>query len=185
MALAYFITFTTYGTWLHGTAKGKGSVDRKHNQFGEEFVAPNLKRHSVEQCVMSQPPYALDSARRKIVRDTIAGLCREKQWQLLAMHVRTNHVHLVVSADRDPDRLMSDMKARASRKLTQAGFETSSRKRWTRHGSTVHLFDEASVAEKIDYTLHRQGTPMAFFDGTTEPRTERTRGVSGLKATEY
>jgi hypothetical protein len=29
MPLAYFITFTTYGTWLHGTAKGNGSVDRE------------------------------------------------------------------------------------------------------------------------------------------------------------
>ena len=33
MALAYFITFTTYGTWLPGSVKGKGSVDREHNQF--------------------------------------------------------------------------------------------------------------------------------------------------------
>jgi hypothetical protein len=28
--LAYFITFTTYGTWLHGN--GAGSVDPAHNQ---------------------------------------------------------------------------------------------------------------------------------------------------------
>jgi REP element-mobilizing transposase RayT len=184
MALAYFITFTTYGTWLHGTDKGKGSVDRKHNQFDEDFVAPDPSRQHVEREAMSQPPYALDSARRKTVRDAIVAVCRKRQWQLLALHVRTNHVHVVVSADRDPGRLMSDFKARASRKLTLAGFETSSRKRWTRHGSTVHLFDEASVAEKIDYTLNRQGTLMAFFDGTAEPRTERTRGVSGLKTTE-
>ena len=30
--LAYLITFRTYGTWLHGDARG--SVDREHNVFG-------------------------------------------------------------------------------------------------------------------------------------------------------
>ena len=36
MALAYFITFSTYGSWLHGTKKGMGSVDREHNEYGAE-----------------------------------------------------------------------------------------------------------------------------------------------------
>jgi hypothetical protein len=40
MARAYFITFTTYGTWLHGTQKGKGSVDRENNLYGAAFVEP-------------------------------------------------------------------------------------------------------------------------------------------------
>ena len=40
MALAYFITFSTYGTWLHGTTKGKGSVDREHNQHGCPSLRP-------------------------------------------------------------------------------------------------------------------------------------------------
>jgi hypothetical protein len=75
---------------------------------------------------------------------------------------------VVVQTDRDAGRAMSDMKARASRALTLAGFDNATRKRWTRHGSTLHLFNQAAVADKIDYTLHRQGTPMAFYDGQNE-----------------
>lgn len=30
--VAYFITFTTYGTWLQG--RDPGWVDRQHNQYG-------------------------------------------------------------------------------------------------------------------------------------------------------
>ena len=39
MALAYFITFSTYGTWLHGTEKGLGSVDVEHNAYLSPFIA--------------------------------------------------------------------------------------------------------------------------------------------------
>jgi hypothetical protein len=49
-------------------------------------------------------------------------MAAERGWQLLAAHVRTNHVHVVVQAERDPGRLMCEIKARASRDLTRAGF---------------------------------------------------------------
>lgn len=169
MALAYFITFHTYGTWLHGTSKGKGSVDRAHNQYGAEFVAPDARREAESRESMAQPPYVMRSAgERQVVRDAIVSLSRQRGWRLLALHVRTNHVHAVVSADRDPGRVMSDMKARASRELTRAGFDDAARRRWTRHGSTLHLFDEAVVADKIDYTLNRQGVMLAHYDGRDE-----------------
>ena len=114
---------------------------------------------------LAQEPYSMREREREVVRDAIVALCREKGWRLLAVHVRSNHVHVVVQVDRDAGRVMSDMKARASRALNRAGFDDAKRKRWTRHGSTLHLFDEATVADKVDYTLHRQGVPMAFYDG--------------------
>ena len=172
MALAYFITFTTYGTWLHGTDKGMGSVDGEHNEYGAEFVEPDPGREREAREAMAQPPYTMDAARREVVRDAIVALAREKGWRLLAVHVRSNHVHAVVEAERDPGRLMSDLKARASRDLTRAGFEDSNRIRWTRHGSTRHLFTAAEVERKVRYTLDEQGSQMAVYDARKEPRTK-------------
>jgi len=169
MPLAYFLTFTTYGTWLHGA--DKGSVDREHNVYGEELVAPDEERMQREREAMTQPPYALDAPRRVVVCEAIVELCRAKAWGLLALHVRSNHVHVVISADREPGRLMSDIKSRASRELTRAGFETAERIRWTRHGSTRHLFKQSVVEEKVEYTLCQQGERMAWYDHN-EPRTK-------------
>jgi len=121
MALAYFITFSTYGTWVHGTSKGKGSVDRDHNQHGMAFVEPDASREAEAREKMKQSEYKMQAGEREIVRDAIVELCRQKGWHLLAVHVRTNHVHVVVSVNRDPGRVMSDMKARASRELTPRG----------------------------------------------------------------
>ena len=65
MALAYFLTFTTYGTWLHGSRKGKGSVDRRHNTFGEAFVEKDAVRETVAAKTMKEPRYVMDAARRR------------------------------------------------------------------------------------------------------------------------
>jgi REP element-mobilizing transposase RayT len=165
MALAYFITFTTYGTWLHGTSKGFGSVDDEHHTYGTPFVAPDAIRMAAERRAMVEPPYVLDAPRRTVVCDAIVALAHNKGWYLWAVHVRSNHVHVVISAERDPERLMSDLKARASGDLTRAGFEYADRRRWTRHGSTKHLFAEDVLAEKIHYTLDEQGERMAWYDG--------------------
>ena len=172
MALAYFITFSTYGTWLHGADKGNGSVDRQHNVFGTPFLSPDSEREEWAAHLMTEPPYVLEESARTVVRDAIVDFCREKCWTLLALHVRTNHVHAVISADREPGRLMSDLKSRASRDLNRAGTDIST-KRWTRHGSTRHLFDDTSVAAAIAYTLDEQGSPMATYDPRPkEPRTK-------------
>ncbi|QEG33337.1 transposase [Bythopirellula goksoeyrii] len=174
--LAYFLTWTTYGTWLHGTGKGMGSVDAKHNEYGTPFVEPDSGRLQKEQTAMSQPAWLMDPPRRKVVRDAIIGICSEKGWNLRALHVRTNHVHVVVQADREPGRLMSDLKARASRELNRAGLDEPTRKRWTRHGSTLHLFDAKTVEEKIRYTIDGQGTMMEWYKAPPsqekEPRTK-------------
>ena len=163
MALAYFITFTTYGTWLHGTDKGAGSVDRHHNVYGTPFISADHERERLAEEKMTGPPYRLREAARTLVRDAIVGLCQEKNWTLLALHVRTNHVHVVLSADRNPKRLRSDLKARASRELNRSGVDTND-KRWTRGGSGRHLFDEASIEAAVRYVLDEQGPPMAVYD---------------------
>jgi hypothetical protein len=170
MPLAYFITFSTYGTWLPGTAKGAGSVDKAHNVFGTPFIEPDPQREQAARERMDQPPYVVSAAERDIVCQAIVTLSAERGWLLLAVHVRSNHVHVVISAEREPGRLMSDLKARASRELTRAGFDDATRKRWTRHGSTRHLFREDEVAEKIRYTLDEQGERMAWY--AKEPRTQ-------------
>lgn len=173
MALGFFITFSTYGTWLHGTDKGLGSVDAEHNRPGTPFVEPDPERMQAARASMGQETYVMDARRRKVVRDAIVGICREKDWDLLALHVRSRHVHVVVRAEREPGRLMSDMKARASRELNRAGLDGADRKRWTRHGSTLHLFDADKVEQKIRYTIDEQGKRMAWYEKTAkEPRTK-------------
>ena len=168
MALAYLITFTTYGARLHGSAKG--SVDDEHNVYGTPFIETDSERERRSKKTMTDLAYTMTPAEREIVRYAIVDLATERHWLLLAVHVRSNHVHIVVSAEREPERIMSDLKARASRDLSVAGFDNSARRRWTRHGSTRHLFDEEHIEAAIRYALDEQGERMAWY--RKEPRTK-------------
>jgi REP element-mobilizing transposase RayT len=159
--IAFFISFTTYGAWLHG--KDPGSVDLEHNQFGTPVLPPNSDHEDEMRAAMTQPPYLLDGPCRAVVLRTIVEVCRHRGWRLLACHVRTTHVHLVIQANTEPEKVMSDCKAYASRRLTEAGFEDRSRKRWTRHGSTRYIWDNQHLENAIHYVLHRQGAPMERY----------------------
>ncbi|MFN0195832.1 MAG: transposase [Planctomycetaceae bacterium] len=166
--MSYFITFSTYGTWLPGSAKG--SVDSEHNQYGTQWLPAAAEQEQQAREAMTQSAYTMNPDEREIVCRALVNLAEERGWLLLAAHVRSNHVHLVVQADREPGRVMSDFKARYSRELTRAGYDDAQRRRWTRHGSTRHLFREGEVEAAIRYTLDEQGSHMAWY--AHEPRTK-------------
>lgn len=159
--LAYFITFTTYGAWLHG--KDPGSVDREHNEVDTPFLPPDPIEENEERLSLSQPPYILDEARRRIVLATIQEVCQYRGWRLIACHIRSTHVHIIVVASANPEKVMGDIKAYASRRLTEAGFENKDRKRWTRHGSTRYIWDDEFLRNAINYALNRQGERMQWY----------------------
>lgn len=168
--LAYFITFTTYGTWLQG--RDPGWVDRKHNEYGAPIPAANAEQEAAHRAKMRQTEYRLDEARRAVVLRTIVEVAAHHKWQLWAVHVRSNHVHAVVTAQAKPEKVMSDFKAWASRRLREAFDEDADRDRWTQHGSTKYLWNEEAVAEKVEYVVKGQGAPMAFFDHRTATEPE-------------
>lgn len=87
--------------------------------------------------------------------------CEYRQWQVHAIHVRTNHVHAVIAAQESPERILNDLKAYATRKLKQA--DSQDIKRWTRHGSSRYLFEQESISAAIAYVRNEQGEPMAVY----------------------
>src|SRR6266700_977813 len=101
--LAYFITFTTYGAWLHGRAPG--SVDRQHNVPGTPFLPPDPDTEAACRTAMRQEPYILDEPTRTVVLRTIREVAAQRGWKLWAVHVRTNHVHIVVTAAAKPEKV--------------------------------------------------------------------------------
>jgi REP element-mobilizing transposase RayT len=159
--IAFLISWTCYGQWLHGD--DRGSVDPEHHEFGQPWLAADHERWAEERSAMNQPPYSLDVARRRIVKDAIVGVCRHRGWTLHALHVRALHVHAVVSGESTPERMMNDFKSYASRALNAAGFESKDRKRWTRHGSTRHIHDTAYLSAATNYVLNKQGAPMERY----------------------
>jgi len=106
-------------------------------------------------------PYQLVAPRRRVVLLAIVEVCRHRDWLLLAAHVRTAHVHVVVQApETKPESVMTTFKAYASRALNTKGLEPPDTRRWTRHGSTRYLWTHKALRDTMKYVVEEQGEPM-------------------------
>jgi REP element-mobilizing transposase RayT len=160
--LAYFISFTCYGSRLHGD--DRGSVDLRHNVFGTPILPPDPELVTNRRAVMKHSPYALEENRPAIVLDGIVALAAKRGWTLWAAHVRTQHLHVVLTATgANIDRVMNDLKAAASFRLHRTYPADRGRPVWTRHGSTRYIWNEDHLAAVVDYVLNQQGEPMAIY----------------------
>lgn len=112
---------------------------------------------------MNQTPYFLDRGSRAAVLEALRDVCLHRCWNLLAPHVRTNHVHVVVDAEGPPEKVMNDFKSYASRGLNRLLHDGAARNRWARHGSTRWLWKDQDVWEAIRYVVEEQGEPMAVY----------------------
>lgn len=154
LPLAYLITFHTYGTRLHG-APG-WTVDREHNQFGTPMLDHNAGLEAFERELMTETELVLDPGQRSRLETTIREVLTHRGWELLALSVRTTHIHVVVVAPVHPDRVMNDLKAWCTRKLKAESAMGGRTKFWARHGSTRWLYDVPGLEGAIDYVLNRQ-----------------------------
>ena len=157
--LAHFISFRTYGTWLHGDERG--STDRRHNKRGEPFLPRDDFRREFAARKQSGESVILGSAARACVDTSIRATCANREWQLLALNVRTNHVHLVVSATVAPERVMDALKAWATRRLRAAGLAAADARIWSRHGSTERIWLQRELDAACEYVTNGQDEKLA------------------------
>jgi REP element-mobilizing transposase RayT len=151
--LAYFLTWTTYGTWLPGDERGW--VNDKDGAWHVDIRPPEPERQKAAKALMKHNPVILDDSERALVRQAIADTCRHKAWALHEFNVRTNHVHVVVSVgDRAPEPVMAYLKSWASRRLNEAEGPRD-RPWWTEHGSTRYIKTEESLAKAIEYVRNQ------------------------------
>lgn len=153
--LAYLITFRTYGSWMHG--EDRGSVDRKHNIYGTPRLAPNLQRELAERRQLNHSAILLSKPQRRAVELAIREVCRFRRYDLLAVNVRTNHAHAVISAACMPEPILDALKAYATRKLRRKHLISANTKPWARHGSTRYLWKEEQVDKAVAYVMYDQG----------------------------
>jgi len=110
---------------------------------------------------MGDAPFRLDAPSRAVVLRAVVEVCEHESWTLHAAHVRTSHVHIVLTAARAPEYALGKIKSYASRALNATEGEV--RKRWTRHGSTVYLWDAGQLYDAVEYTHLRQVAPMTRY----------------------
>jgi hypothetical protein len=155
MAIAFFHTWTTYGTWLPGDERG-------WFKRGRGLQTPDARRRFEAALLMAEDALFLDDGQRRLVEQTIREHCRIRKWTLHAVNCRTNHVHVVVTANRAPDEVREQFKAWCTRKLKeqqcciQVGGVLLRQHWWTERGWDDYIDDEVELALAIAYVLYGQ-----------------------------
>jgi REP element-mobilizing transposase RayT len=147
--IAYLVTLRTYGTWLHGD--DRGSQNRLANKWSTPKLAPNRALERAERAAMKHPAVQLGPASRAVLERTFLEVCKHRGWRLAAMNVRSEHAHLVVSAQCRPELVLASLKAWASRRVYEEGLNPSHQKMWSRHGSTLYLWTASSLQRAVAY----------------------------------
>jgi len=148
MAVAIFSTWTTYGTWLPGDARGWFERARGCR-------AADAMRALVASFRMTGDAVTLNATQRLRVESTIAAHCEFRGWAIHAVNCRSNHAHVVVTApDRTCDIPRVQFKAWCSRKLSEDG--PAREDWWSERGWDVYLDDDESLAVVVDYVRERQ-----------------------------
>jgi REP element-mobilizing transposase RayT len=149
---AYFITFTTYGTWLQGDMQGW--VDGDHNEFGTERLKHDPLFNAIQRNALKREPLVLTLEMIKAVRSSVLEVCEHPQWRMIRGNVRTNHLHLLVCAAAKAEKVLGDFKRYATRRLRAGKLTEVDRPVWTDGGSTIYVWTKES-AERIERYIGR------------------------------
>jgi REP element-mobilizing transposase RayT len=113
---------------------------------------------------MAGEKVVLTREQREAVEQAIRENCRIRGWHLHAVNVRSNHVHVVLTADRSREEARDQLKSTSSRCLSDlAGLTTpvarkAGRKRWwTEGGDTEAIWDDCYLQNAIQYVQEMQG----------------------------
>lgn len=98
---------------------------------------------------MSESSVVLSPDQRKTVELAIVEVADKYNWKIHAMAAQSDHVHVVITAQRDGNGLREALKAVASRALN-ARF--GKRKHWwAENGSDKHLYEPEYFEAAINY----------------------------------
>jgi REP element-mobilizing transposase RayT len=161
-AMVWLITISCYGSHLPGD--DRGSYD--HRRCGEKrWIAPSPALEAHRRKFMRSDPFLLDNAQyRRAVLEAIIKVCQYRNWPLLALHIRTSHLHGVVESP-NASYVLRDWKSYSTRSIRRLPAEPPGRDYWTRGGSANVLRSAEAVRAAVNYVLEKQGQAMSAYNG--------------------
>jgi REP element-mobilizing transposase RayT len=171
----WLITSTFYGQWLPGDERGSvtnvrdrrpgdpdGSFRIEHAAIGEAYDEHMPGLYFAAQQKMKGPPVALDLAQAEQLLEQFQETATYRKWELHAVSIMFNHVHLVVEAPPaiGKSELLRDFKSYGSRRLNHEFGRRESGTWWSDGGSCRPV---RHVPSAIFYVCHRQPCPLVIW----------------------
>ena len=113
---------------------------------------------------MRGEPVIFNERQCEIIEKAMKEVCHYRDYVLLAINVRSNHLHAVVSAQSKPEPIADAFKSYSTRKLRESELMPRVIRPWSRGRSRRYLWKPEHVAKAIHYVLYEQGDRIPDFD---------------------
>lgn len=148
--IAFFITWTVYGTFLQGDDRGW-----RRRRKGSQPPQPKLADWRRERLLF--PIQLLDQGMREVVEAEIERLAEVRGWHVWARSARSNHVHIAVTAfGYNGARVRDQFKANCTRELREHWPVFADRPVWTKGGDCECLNTEDDLEQAVIYVAQAQ-----------------------------
>ncbi len=167
----WFLTWTTYGTWLPGDERGFVGVAPnefgrmvEHNQPGTPLAAPRPALRRSAEARMNSEPVVFHIDHAEALLSQFQETTTYRHWLLVAAGIMHTHLHALIGVpgDPDPDKILGDLKAYGSRRLNRTWTCPGDDTWWTTGGSKRKLSDAPSVEAAVNYIRH-QPNPLLIW----------------------
>ncbi len=167
---SWLLTSTTYGMWLPGDARGFVK-HADHSRYGDSLDADVPALEASARRTLKGPAVLLSVEQAAAVLAQFRDTAAHRHWSLLAVAVMSNHFHVVIHGNAQPERMLGDLKGYASRTLSRRWGKPASGTWWTTSGSRRTLKDEAAVADAVRYVQaqRRRLAVWVCHDEVSEP----------------
>jgi REP element-mobilizing transposase RayT len=173
----WLLTSTFYGNWLPGAPKGfvtrvreerpddqPSQVRREHDEPGTPYDREFAGLHRHAKGLLKCEAIRITLAQAEALLDQFQETARHRGWELRAVAIPRNHVHLVVGVPGDPDptKMLGDFKAYGSRRLNRGWGNPASGTWWTYDGSKRKIANAEHLDRAIEY-VRGQKFPLVVW----------------------
>ena len=168
---ALLITWTTYGTWLPGDARGHisnvrhadGSWEKARNTPGTAFMPGDARTREHARSPLKHDPVWLNREQAEVVAAELVAATKSRGWRIRRAAVMSNHVHVVI--DECPDD--GPAVRRILKGTTQAALSRYAGRPqcwWTEGGSDRYKHGFTTIENAIDYVAKQHKILAEIID---------------------
>jgi REP element-mobilizing transposase RayT len=185
---ALHITWTCYGNWLPGDARGhvsntlfpKGGHLTKQNTPGTPYSEGASYTHEHARSLQAYPTVLLNREQALYVANSLVKVAQSREWYILQAAIMANHIHVVIAhCPNDGPAVRRVLKGNTQAALSeQCGHSC----RWfTAGGSDRYKNDQRAIDAAVQYVADQEGMLAGIKDMQVfipQPTTNERRGLS-------
>jgi hypothetical protein len=160
--LAYHITFGTYGTRLHGDARG--TIDRRMNQYGDPIVGSDRSWWHQERARLKFPPVEMSPEKMRYAESVLPSICERGGWGYHVGAAGPDHVHSLLTAEADGDAVRMWFKRWLGEALSSQWRLPDGATWWAEGGSVKWVWTDDYLDDVFNYVDGQRAS------GRTRPR---------------